>query len=90
MKNDLQLLEVVSQIIARIKDEPLVPLKPEYTIVGDLGLGSLEVMKMAVELESNLGIVLEEKAEFEINTVGELVILLKKQIAEAKEYSKNV
>jgi acyl carrier protein len=85
--SDSRLLEVIAQTVAFIKDSPQAPVKSEQTFVGDLGLDSLQIMKMALELEDRLGIVIEEGAEFEIQTVADLVVFLKTRFEENGDVS---
>ncbi len=75
-----QLREEIRQAVEIVLQKPLDTINPNQTFVGDLGLDSLGIMKMALELENRLKIVIEEGAEFEIQTVADLVEFLKAKL----------
>lgn len=76
------ILEAIAAAIAEAREGTVAPLSPTQTLAGDLGLTSLEIMKVALALERRFGIVIEEGAEFEIQTVGDLEAWLMAALAE--------
>ena len=67
------------QILAGIRDVARVhlrregPLDTQARLVEDLGLDSLQLLTLAVEIENRFQICLDEEAEARIRTVGDLV-----------------
>jgi len=49
------------------------PLRPEMRLVEDLGLDSLKLLTLIVEIENRFRIRLDEETEAQIETVGNLV-----------------
>lgn len=78
------LLEAIAAAIADAREGVAPPsVHRDQTLAGDLDLSSLEVMKTALALEERLGVTIEEGAEFEISTVGDLADYLAARIAMA-------
>jgi acyl carrier protein len=49
------------------------PLRPEMRLVEDLGLDSLKLLTLTVEIENRFRIRLDEETEAQIETVADLV-----------------
>lgn len=56
--------------VLRKSEPPLI--EPKDTFMGDLGLSSLDVLKLALALENRFQITIEQDAEFQIKNAGEL------------------
>lgn len=83
-------LPIITQALDAVRDQDsprMDRLSPDHTLAGDLGLSSLEVMKLALELEKMLKITIEESAEFEIETVGELCAQLDNWVSHGGSWS---
>lgn len=68
-------LPVVAAALGQIEGgytPPPGPVTADQELMADLGLASLDIMKLALQLESELNITMEEDAEFQIDTVGQL------------------
>lgn len=63
----------ILQIIAKSLDISANYLTPEVVFVDDLGVDSLELMELAVELEDNLNIEIPTEDMENIQTVGDLL-----------------
>jgi len=60
------------------------PLRPEMHLVEDLGLDSIRLLTLAVEVENRFRIYLDEGDEAEISTVGKLVAAVRRKLAEGE------
>lgn len=61
------------------------PVEPEMRLVEDLGLDSIRLLTLAVQVEDHFRVCLEEEDEEEIETVGDLVeTVLAKLAAEGR------
>lgn len=65
--------EKILQIIAKSLDISANYLTPEVVFVDDLGVDSLELMELAVELEDSLKIEIPTEDMENIQTVGDLL-----------------
>jgi acyl carrier protein len=78
---DSSLLAVVAGALASVKPECAgIELLPSHSLSGDLALTSLQVMKVALAIEKQLDIEIEESAEFRLRTVLDLVEYLQSRI----------
>ena len=74
-----ELLDTIATAIADVRQlekSSLPALRPESSLIGDLALSSLEVMKLALALEQRFGVTIEEGAEFSVRTIGDLVAFI--------------
>jgi acyl carrier protein len=74
-----ELLDTIATAIAEVRQlekSSLPALRPESSLIGDLALSSLEVMKLALALEQRFGVTIEEGAEFSVRTIGDLVAFI--------------
>jgi acyl carrier protein len=53
-------------------------LRPEMHLVEDLGLDSLKLLTLTVEIENHFRVCLDEEAEAEIVTVGDLARVIRR------------
>jgi len=65
--------EKILKIIAKSLDISVNYLTPEVVFVDDLGVDSLELMELAVELEDNLRIEIPTEDMENVQTVGDLL-----------------
>ncbi len=54
------------------------PLRPEMRLVEDLGLDSLKLLTLTVEVENRFRIRLDEETEAQIETVADLVAAIRR------------
>lgn len=80
-----------AEILAGINDVALAhigvegELRPETRLVEDLELDSLRAITLAVEVENRFRIALQEEDEAGIATVGDLVAVVGRKLAEKRE-----
>ena len=63
------------EILARIAKKDVAALKPEQTLVADLGIDSPKALELMCDLEEKLGIEMSEDALARIATVGDVLAL---------------
>ena len=68
-------------VISEIAKKDLTTLKPETELVADLGIDSPSALKMMVELEERLGIVIEDEDATRLNTVGDVLDYIERATA---------
>jgi acyl carrier protein len=73
----LRLREIVRERLAVDAE-----LGPETSLLGDLQLDSLKQLELVVEVENAFGICFEPEHEQEIATVGALVAMIERRLAE--------
>ncbi len=81
-------LESVRAEIERLAKEHLElrsPLPPEARLVEDLGLDSMRLLSLAVEVEDHFRVCLEPKDEAEITTVSDLARVVCAKLADRRE-----
>jgi acyl carrier protein len=81
-----ELIDTIATVIAdvrRLEKSSLPALQPESSLIGDLALSSLEVMKLALALEQRFGVTIEEGAEFSVRTIGDLVAFIEARLQPA-------
>ncbi|MEM7481127.1 MAG: acyl carrier protein [Acidobacteriota bacterium] len=57
------------------------PVRPEMHLVEDLGLDSLRLLTLAVEIENHFRVILDDADEETIETVGDLVATISDKLA---------
>jgi len=57
-------------------------LRPEMHLVEELGLDSLRLLTLAIEVENHFRVCLDEEDEATIETVGDLVRIIEQKTAE--------
>jgi acyl carrier protein len=57
-------------------------IRPSALLIEDLALDSLQLLALAVEVENRFRIKIEPEAEARIRTVGDLVEVVRRQLAE--------
>lgn len=77
-----------AEVLARLKTlsrerlELELELEPASRLVEDLGLDSLRLQALAIEVENDFRICIEPEEEEEIVTVGDLVDVIERKMAE--------
>ena len=57
------------------------PLTPEMRLVEDLRLDSIRLLTLAAEVENRFRVLLAEEDELEIETVGDLIAIVRRKLA---------
>ena len=57
-------------------------IRPSARLIEDLALDSLQLLALAVEVENRFRIKIDPEAEAEIRTIGDLVAVVRRQLAE--------
>jgi acyl carrier protein len=65
---------------AEEKLEALRPLRPEMRLAQELELDSLDMTTLAIEVEEHFGILLDAEDEEQIETLGDLVAAIRRQL----------
>lgn len=76
--NDAEILAAVAEL-AREKLEWTGPVRPDMHLVEDLELDSLRLLTLAVEVENRFEICLDEEEEASIETVADLVGVIRRK-----------
>lgn len=74
MKND------VIEIISRVCEIPVKKISLDSNLVTDLELGSLDLVELVSEFEEKYNVVVEDKDVKGLQTVGDIVELLEKNV----------
>lgn len=74
MKND------VIEIISRVCEIPVKKISLDSNLVTDLELGSLDLVELVSEFEEKYNVVVEDKNVKGLQTVGDIVELLEKNV----------
>ena len=56
------------------------PLRPEMRLIEDLQLDSVRLLTLAVEVENRFRVILDEADEVAVETVGDLVALVRRKL----------
>lgn len=77
----------ISTIVKRIIEKEMLGLpynsehyKPEHKLKEDLGMDSLELVCIGIEIEKEFGIVINESEMELVQTVGELIEMVEKSV----------
>ena len=78
--------EVRAAIVARIlksSDSGIPPnaVRDEMTLRDELGLASIDSLELALDLEEDLGVVLEDEELFKLRTVGDLMTTIAEKLS---------
>ncbi|MBR4765825.1 MAG: acyl carrier protein [Clostridia bacterium] len=68
-----EMLEQLAEIITNYIDIDPSEIKPDASLRGDIGMSSLDMINMAVEIEDTFGISLPNNDIINISTVEELM-----------------
>ncbi len=68
-----EMLEQLAEIITNYIDIDPSEIKPDSSLRGDIGMSSLDMINMAVEIEDTFGISLPNNDIINISTVEELM-----------------
>jgi acyl carrier protein len=74
---DELILESLRAVLRREFELPDSALRPEASLAGDLDLDSLDAVELELELEAQTGIALEPEDMKRVETLGDLVALLR-------------
>ena len=79
-----EILEKVTAIICKSASVPKEKVKPETRIQEDLGLDSLTIADMMMEVEDQLNVSISDEIEGKVKTVNELVSYINDELAKKK------
>lgn len=80
--NDAEILAGIAAVARQHLDHD-GPLRPEMRLVEDLELDSIRLLTLAVEVENRFRICLDEEDDRGIETVGDLVAVVRRELAVA-------
>lgn len=70
-------LNIVKQIIAEVLKVDVREISEETTLVLDLGADSLDIMRILMNIEEKFGLIIDKKAINQIETVNDVLNLIK-------------
>lgn len=81
--NDTELYERIIAVLTEVSPKDASPdnISPEARLAGDLKIDSVRVVDLVVSLEDAFGISIRDGVIGKLKTVGDLVVLVKGQIA---------
>ena len=76
---DDKLFNEVKKVLAKQLRKPEDIIKPESTIIDDLGADSLNILMLLMTIEEDFGIKVPDEELADFRTVGDVVSFLEKQ-----------
>lgn len=71
--NDFELFEALRDLVRSVaRIDPSVPMTPESTLVEDLGVDSLDLVSVYLQVQDDFDVVVGEEDVAGIRTLGEL------------------
>ena len=67
------MLEKLKEIIVNYTGDESVNITEDTTLIGELGLNSLDLVSMASEVEDEFGVVIPDRGLKDIKTVGDVM-----------------
>jgi acyl carrier protein len=67
------IFEIVTGLLSRVSSYPVVRMEATTSLRDDLGVGSLEMLELVMELEHELGISVQDGEFSEVRTIGDVV-----------------
>jgi acyl carrier protein len=80
-----EIVSRVNQLMSEGFEIPTERLLPEATLMGDLGLDSLDAVDMLVILEEKLGTKIEGERLIKVRTLGDVYVLVEEAVVSSKD-----
>lgn len=85
MNRETEILQTLKKILEEHCDLKEVELKPEQRLQEDLGLDSMGLLSLSVEIENFYQLYLNEDVSNPPRTIGEVVKLIDQRVSESKQ-----